>query len=97
MSKPKPPEPDEPRDASGRRLEVGGPDDRVTVTIKVTDKMGDAFVSTEVGYSSSMLVRDKNDPLALYRRVAGVVNVMYGERRAEVRAALGRQTPKAPR
>lgn len=90
---PKPPRPPEPPDDAPQQNRN---DDRVTVSIKVTDKMGDAFVSTDVGYSSSMLPCDQGDPLRLYRRVAGVVNVMYGERRAEVRAALGRKQPTTP-
>jgi hypothetical protein len=90
---PRPPEPAD--DAPLPRVSVARDPDRVTVTIKVTDKMNDVFVSTEVGYSSSMLPSDKS-PRDLYRRVAAEVNGMYAERRAEVRAALGRKVPTDP-
>lgn len=93
MSKPapKPPEPDD----GAARVAVAFEADRVQVNFKVTDKWGDVFVSTDVGYASSMLPEDGGDPVALYKRVAKVTNEMYQLRRAEVREAFGKS--KTPR
>lgn len=60
--------------------------DRVHLAIKVTDKWGDVFVSTDVGYETSPLPGESAE--ACYTRCKNTVNTMYGQRHAEVRRAL---------
>lgn len=81
MAKPKEPPAEDPWDGPVAQVR-----DRVHLAIKVTNKWGDVFVSTDVGYETSPLPGESAQ--ACYERCKSTVNTMYTLRHAEVRRAL---------